>query len=125
MHQQTIVITARPARVRVACVLAMALALLALSGVWTAASSADPAPRGARSCGGPITYRDSVSLQVFVRRVSCSYARRYVHWCFHSASLHGWRFRGQIGFTGRFRLTRGTATMWLDEAGGGAKCLNR
>lgn len=101
------------------------LAAFGFASVWAAVGTADPVPKGARSCSGNITYQDAVSTRVFARGVSCGYARRYVHWCFHSSSLHGWRFHGEEGFTGYFRLTRGAQTLWLDEAGGGAKCLNQ
>ena len=102
---------------------ALVVAVVAVFGS-TPAAAHDSTPEGAQYCG-QVSRDESVSLEVFARGVSCSYSRAYARRCLTSSSLHGWRFHGQQGFTGRFRLTRGNGTLWLDDAGGGARCLTR
>lgn len=82
------------------------------------------APRGSAYCGRA-NQDDSVTLVAFAHRVSCRYALRFAHRCLRSASLHGWTFRGERGYTGLFKLTRGKSVIWLEDAGGTARCLNR
>lgn len=87
-------------------------------------AAAAQAPRGSAYCGRA-NQDDSVTLVVFAYRVSCRYALRFAHRCLRSASLHGWTFRGERGYTGLFKLTRGKGVIWLEDAGGTARCLNR
>jgi hypothetical protein len=84
---------------------------------------AEQAPRGSAYCGRA-NLDDAVTLVAFAHRVSCRSALRFAHKCLRSASLHGWRFKGEQGY-GLFKLTRGKSIIWLEDAGGTARCLNR
>jgi hypothetical protein len=92
--------------------------------VDTPEAMAAQAPRGAAYCGRA-NLDDSVTLVAFAHRVSCRYALRFAHRCLRGPSLHGWAFGGERGYTGLFKLTRGNAVIWLEDAGGTASCLNR
>lgn len=100
--------------------------MLAIAALWLpgAATAHDQTPAGAKYCG-QVNGGDAVSLEVFARRVSCSFGRAFARHCLVSSKLRGWHFRGEEGLTGRFALTRGDSTLWFDDAGAGAACLAR
>jgi hypothetical protein len=87
-------------------------------------AAAAQAPRGSAYCGCA-NQDDSVTLVVFAHRASCRYALRFADRCLRNASLHGWTDRGECGYTGLFKLTRGKSVIWLEDTGGTARCLNR
>jgi hypothetical protein len=96
----------------------VAVAIVVFFGILSRASAYN-APPGAHYCA-QLNYRDSVTLYVSARHVSCGYAVRYARGCFTSSSLRGWHYRSGIG---RVKLTRGSSVIWFDIAGGGPKCL--
>jgi hypothetical protein len=79
---------------------------------------------GPPTVGGP-NPDHAITLAAFAHRVSCRYAVRFAHRCLHSPSLHGWDFKGEHGYTGLFKLTRRKSTIWLEDAGGTARSLDR
>ena len=85
-------------------------------------AGAAQAPRGSVYCGR-VDKDDSVTLVAFAHRVSCRYAVRFAHRCLLSADRHGWALRSDRGPGGLFKLVRGKSVIWLEDAGGTARCL--
>jgi hypothetical protein len=105
-----------------ACVIVLASAVNLAGGASQALAA--QAPPGSAYCGRA-NLDDAVTLVAFAHRVSCRYAMRFAHRCLHSSSLHGWDFKGERGYTGLFELTRNKSIIWLEDAGGTARCLAR
>ncbi len=80
------------------------------------------APAGSQYCG-QVNHDDSISLRAFSHRISCRYAIHFAHSCLRRTTLGGWHLWGQRGPQGTFKLTRNASTIWLEDAGGTAKCL--
>lgn len=106
----------------IACALVFASPLPAVGGPSSAAAA--QAPHGSAYCGRAYL-DDAVTLVAFAHRVSCRYALRFAHRCLHGRSLHGWAFKGERAYTGLFKLTRRKSVIWLEDAGGIARCLDR
>jgi hypothetical protein len=105
-----------------ACVIVLASSFEFAGGPSQAVAA--QAPHGSAYCGRA-NLDDAVTLVAYAHRVSCRYALRFAHRCLHSSSLHGWDFKGERGYTGLFELTRSKSVIWLEDAGGTARCLDR
>lgn len=108
--------------VALGCAFVFASSLSSVGGASNAVAA--QAPRGSAYCGRA-NLDDAITLVAFAHRVSCRYAVRFARRCLHSSSLHGWDFKGERGYAGLFKLTRRKSVIWLEDAGGTARCLDR